>query len=92
MTTNAVMSANNFVTPQSAPDALGRNAFLNLLVTQLQNQDPLEPQADGEFLAQLAQFSSLEQLQHIQDELVAMRMLMQGVVIGAAATEPKEGA
>jgi len=86
------MSANNFVTPQSAPDALGRNAFLNLLVTQLQNQDPLEPQADGEFLAQLAQFSSLEQLQHIQDELVAMRMLMQGVVIGAAATEPKEGA
>lgn len=41
---------------------LGRDAFLQLLVTQLGNQNPLAPQADGEFIAQLAQFSSLEQL------------------------------
>ena len=41
---------------------LGRDAFLQLLVTQLGHQNPLAPQADGDFIAQLAQFSSLEQL------------------------------
>ena len=83
-------SSSDSTTRQSAPDALGRNAFLNLLVTQLQHQDPLQPQADGEFLAQLAQFSSLEQLQHIQDELAAMRSLMQGVA-SSASPAIKEG-
>ena len=48
---------------------LGREAFLQLLVTQLAHQDPMEPQKDGEFIAQLAQFSSLEQLTHIQSTL-----------------------
>ena len=56
----------------SATDTLGRNAFLNLLVTQLQNQDPTQPQADGEFLAQLAQFSQLEQLQQLNDKIDAL--------------------
>ena len=48
---------------------MGRDAFLKLLVTQLQHQDPTQPQADGEFIAQLAQFSSLEQLTHMQQTL-----------------------
>ena len=50
-------------------DALGRNAFLNLLITQLQHQDPTQPQADCEFLAQLAQFSTLEQLEQMNQKL-----------------------
>ena len=55
--------------PAAKPDALGRDAFLTLLVTQLTHQDPLKPQTDGEFIAQLAQFSALEQLTHIQTTL-----------------------
>ena len=50
-------------------DGLGRDSFLMLLTTQLQHQDPTQPQADGEFLAQLAQFSSLEQLTQMQTTL-----------------------
>jgi flagellar basal-body rod modification protein FlgD len=44
---------------------MGKDAFLNLLVTQLQYQDPLEPTNDKEFLAQMAQFSALEQMQNL---------------------------
>ena len=54
------------------PDALGKDAFLTLLVTQLQHQDPTKPQADGEFLAQLAQFSSLEKLTQIATSIDAL--------------------
>lgn len=41
---------------------LGKEEFLKLLVCQMQNQDPLNPQSDTEFVSQLAQFSSLEQM------------------------------
>ncbi|MCL1999422.1 MAG: hypothetical protein FWG65_11725 [Turicibacter sp.] len=44
---------------------LDRNAFLMLLVTQMQHQDPLNPMDDRDFLAQMAQFSALEQQQHM---------------------------
>ena len=74
------------------PDPLGRDAFLNLLVTQLQHQDPLQPQADGAFLAQLAQFSSLEQLTGIQDQLTQMKTLMEGVKAAAATPSVDGGA
>ena len=48
---------------------LGKDAFLQLLTTQLAHQDPMQPQADTEFIAQLAQFSSLEQLQSMRTTL-----------------------
>ena len=67
---------------------LGREAFLNLLVTQLQHQNPLEPQADGEFLAQLAQFSSLESLQEIKKDIAALRSVVEQT---ANATTVSEG-
>ena len=52
------------ITPEGGND-LDKNAFLNLLITQLRHQDPLNPMDDREFIAQLAQFSSLEQMQNL---------------------------
>ncbi len=48
---------------------LGKEAFLKLLVAQLTNQDPLEPMDNQEFLGQLSQYSSLEQLMNLNDTL-----------------------
>jgi flagellar basal-body rod modification protein FlgD len=45
--------------------SLGKDSFLQLLVTQMQNQNPLDPQDNSEFVAQLAQFSSLETMQNL---------------------------
>ena len=44
---------------QKAPDELGQEDFLTLMVTQFQNQDPFEPMDNGDFLGQLAQFSTV---------------------------------
>lgn len=52
-------------TSSNINDSLDKDAFLKLLVTQLANQDPLNPVEDKEFIAQLAQFSSLEQMQNL---------------------------
>lgn len=56
----------------STGDELNEADFLNLLVTQLQNQDPLNPMESAEFSAQLAQFSSLEELIEINENLLFM--------------------
>lgn len=51
-------------------DELGKDEFLKLLLCQLQNQDPLNPQDDTSFIAQLAQFSALEQMTNMSATLM----------------------
>jgi flagellar basal-body rod modification protein FlgD len=52
-----------------ASSELGQDSFLKLLVAQMQHQDPLNPQGNEEFIAQLAQFTSLEQLMGVNTAL-----------------------
>ncbi|MCZ2153537.1 MAG: hypothetical protein LC114_06490 [Bryobacterales bacterium] len=63
------------VTPGAAPDTgalANKQTFLTLLVAQIKNQNPLNPADGTEFLSQLAQFSELEQLISIREELEAI--------------------
>jgi flagellar basal-body rod modification protein FlgD len=53
-------------------DALGRDQFLTMFLAQLKNQDPLNPMESQEFASQLAQFSSLEQLFNVNENLASM--------------------
>lgn len=58
--------------------ALGKDDFLTLLVTQLQNQDPSAPLEDKQFIAQMAQFSSLEQVNNMGKQLDALAARLSG--------------
>jgi flagellar basal-body rod modification protein FlgD len=83
-----VDSASTTNTTKPRNDGLGRDAFLQLLVTQMSHQNPLQPQEDGAFIAQLAQFSSLEQLTNIDGTLKGMAAAL-GVVVPEKTTTTK---
>ena len=73
-------------TGSSARDAsLDKTTFLELLMTQMKNQDPLAPMDNTTFLAQLAQFSSLEQMQNLNDKFSAYMAQNQILTNSAAA-------
>ena len=59
-------------------EGLGNDAFLRLLVTKLQNQDPTNPSSDTEFIEQLATFSSLEQLTSINRGIAELHEALTG--------------
>jgi flagellar basal-body rod modification protein FlgD len=66
-------SATNPLTAEDAnKNQLGKDAFLKLLTTQLQHQDPLNPMEDSEFMGQMAQFSTLEQITNMATANTAM--------------------
>ena len=69
VTYDAAAYAASKPTETKANDDLGKDAFLQLLVTQLKNQDPLDPQDNSEYIAELAQFSSLEQMTNVVKNL-----------------------
>ena len=70
------LGASTSITPSDtrSEDIMGKDTFLTLLVAQLRHQDPLNPMEGTEFTAQLAQFSSLEQLQNVNDNLSNMKV------------------
>ena len=68
---------------------IGKDGFLKLLITQLQNQDPLDPMKNEDFAAQLAQFSSLEQMQNLNEsfnDLMALSQVSSTALIGKEVT------
>jgi len=70
-------------------DILGKEDFLKMLVAQMQNQNPLEPMKDQEFIQQMTSFSSLEQLQNMNDTLsqdVQWNMMLSQTISNTMAT------
>lgn len=66
----------------TASGAMGREDFLKLLMTQLRNQNPLDPMKDTDFGAQLAQFSTLDGIQQLNTNFTQLLQL-QGLTQGA---------
>ncbi len=67
---------------KSGYDALDKNSFLKLLVTQLSKQDPTNPMNDREFISQMAQFSSLEQMNNVANSMNKLRSSQANQLIG----------
>ncbi|MEK4030191.1 MULTISPECIES: flagellar hook assembly protein FlgD [Bacillaceae] len=71
---------NNRQQPKTGNSSLGKDEFLKILMTQLQNQDPLSPMEDKDFIAQMATFSSLEQMTNMAtsfDQFLQMQQASQ---------------
>lgn len=68
---------------------LGKDEFLKILIVQLQNQDPLRPMEDKDFIAQMAQFSTLEQMQNMAKDFESLKAmnLVGKMVYGELAIE-----
>ncbi len=84
---------------QPQDNELGQSAFLELMITQLQNQDPLSPQDNTEFVAQLAQFSSVESLDKLNNNFdsftnnfIANQALQASTLVGRSVTVPADSA
>ena len=84
---------------ETAPKSneLGQSAFLELMITQLKNQDPLSPQDNTQFIAQLAQFSSVESLDKLNNNFdsftnnfVANQALQASSLVGRSVSVPTD--
>lgn len=64
-------------TSADSKNSLGKDSFMKLLAAQMSNQDPMAPTENSAMLAQLAQFSSLEQMQTLNENIVGLAVLQQ---------------
>jgi flagellar basal-body rod modification protein FlgD len=92
MSTTAINSNTNSAAASSS-QTLNQADFLKLLVTQMTSQDPLNPQSDTDFAAQLAQFSSLQETTNMagyMQTLQADSMIGMNVNVASAANSAKQ--
>ncbi|TCS82942.1 flagellar hook assembly protein FlgD [Tepidibacillus fermentans] len=76
-TSSTSISATTSTNPQDErKDILGKDDFLRIFITQLKNQDPLQPLQDKDFIAQMAQFSSLEQITNMANGMAGIEALL----------------
>ena len=66
---------------------MGKEAFMELLVQQLKNQDPMSPMDNDKFIAQLTQLSELEGIQKLNENMVGLAMLQQGNALMSQLTQ-----
>jgi len=71
---------NSYINTSTQPtrevnNQLGKDEFLKILIVQLQNQDPLSPMEDKDFIAQMAQFSALEQMQNMSKDFQSLKAM-----------------
>jgi flagellar basal-body rod modification protein FlgD len=85
MTVGQLVGANNLasINNPTAKKPMGRDEFLQLLVAQLKNQNPMDPVNGADFAVQLAQFSQLENLMQLND---TMRQIVQLQQLAQAAS------
>ncbi len=74
-------------TTRTPVQTLGQEDFLQLLVTQMSQQDPMNPVKDTEFIAQMAQFSSLEQSKAMMQDMASLRA---STLLGSTVTVKDE--
>jgi len=74
-----VREYNNSLNPSKQPQqSLGRDDFLKILITQLSYQDPTSPMEDKQFIAQMAQFSTLEQMTAMASDFSKLTSMLMG--------------
>lgn len=79
VTYDAEQYAKDHPTTKKAGDELGKDAFLQLLVAQMKYQDPLDPQDNSEYIAELANFSSLEQMTNVAKNLENLSTIVNNI-------------
>lgn len=94
---NDLSVTQKYPTEKKETEELGQKAFLKLMITQLENQDPLSPQENSDFIAQLAQFSSVESLDTLNNNFDAFtksfignQALQASSLVGRSVTVPAE--
>jgi flagellar basal-body rod modification protein FlgD len=70
---DSIINSNTQSSKKTGGSALGKDDFLKILITQLKYQDPSQPLQDKEFIAQMAQFTSVEQLSNMASEMKLLR-------------------